>query len=663
MRLRRIAIRNFMPYRGDQEILFPQGEANVVVVYGDNMRGKTSLLNAIRFAFFGKATARHLREIDRLSLFNREAAAQGDWTLSVTVDFDHAGSDYRITRKLEPASQVARPQAASDLREVFVVRKDGVTLTGEDRLLEMNQVLPEGIARFFLFDGELLQEYEVLVRDPDKAEKIKEAIEAVLGVPAITRGHSNIQSLLAEAQRSQAEDLKHSRTLKAQAEQQITYQAQLEKARKDQAANEKKRNEYETIISDLAEKLQSVSKAMELEVELLKVQERIRAAPDRVRTQRLRRADLLQDAWISLLEPRVQALRRNLEDDRNTLMSRFTDRATKLARSRDLQATLDQRLCALCGTSLDGEHANHVAAELGELTALLRAAPQEMAQLEALQARMAVLGRLRGPKLGDRVAAIERDMRALAVEITDLRARENELKAMLQGFKSDDAERVRSEREQMITLLGSLKRDMDVKAAEILNIQRKLDQVSRLMSKNPEARQQRSSRAVAVYGTLDRIFAASIDRLRDRQRERVEAYASEAFRRLTSERDYESLDINDNYGLTIRDKSGRLVDERSAGAEQIVALSLIDGLNRAGRRGGPIVMDTPFGRLDWHHRRNVLSYLPDMAEQVLLLVHEGEMDPDRDLPALSDRIGAVYRILRGDSAMESRIVQEGVPGE
>jgi hypothetical protein len=37
-------------------------------------------------------------------------------------------------------------------------------------------------------------------------------------------------------------------------------------------------------------------------------------------------------------------------------------------------------------------------------------------------------------------------------------------------------------------------------------------------------------------------------------------------------------------------------------------------------------MDTPFGRLDPKHTANVVNTLPGMAEQVILLVQEGEID-------------------------------------
>ena len=55
-------------------------------------------------------------------------------------------------------------------------------------------------------------------------------------------------------------------------------------------------------------------------------------------------------------------------------------------------------------------------------------------------------------------------------------------------------------------------------------------------------------------------------------------------------------------------------------------------------------MDTPFGRLDPTHRANILSYLPSTTSQLILLVHEGEVNKHQDLDPISSRIGCVYEI-------------------
>ena len=58
MKLIRLSVTNFMPYRGENTIDFPLDETrNVMIIFGDNMRGKTSLLNALRWGLPHRRTA------------------------------------------------------------------------------------------------------------------------------------------------------------------------------------------------------------------------------------------------------------------------------------------------------------------------------------------------------------------------------------------------------------------------------------------------------------------------------------------------------------------------------------------------------------------------------------------------------------------------------
>ena len=84
---------------------------------------------------------------------------------------------------------------------------------------------------------------------------------------------------------------------------------------------------------------------------------------------------------------------------------------------------------------------------------------------------------------------------------------------------------------------------------------------------------------------------------------------------------------------------------RSAGAEQIVALSLIEALNHLGRRKGPMLMDTPAGRLDLEHRKNVMNYLPQVVTQLALFAHSGELT-EEDIYFDRSKIGKKYKISR-----------------
>jgi DNA sulfur modification protein DndD len=175
---------------------------------------------------------------------------------------------------------------------------------------------------------------------------------------------------------------------------------------------------------------------------------------------------------------------------------------------------------------------------------------------------------------------------------------------------------------------------------------KKYDAAVRMAATGQQGSSKRLGDKVTLLNGAAEVFEQSVEQMRSRLRDEVELSATDAFKKLSTESQYSGLVINDRYGLEIRDHLDRPVSVRSAGAEQIVALALIDGLNTAAGKRGPLVMDTPFGRLDVQHRARVLSYLPSMAEQVILLVHEGEMSHERDLPHIAGLVAAAYQINR-----------------
>ena len=114
----------------------------------------------------------------------------------------------------------------------------------------------------------------------------------------------------------------------------------------------------------------------------------------------------------------------------------------------------------------------------------------------------------------------------------------------------------------------------------------------------------------------------------------------------TEEQDYAGLAITDGYGLHIRHRDGKFEEARSAGAEHVVALALMGALQHNAPLRGPIVMDSPFGRLDEEHTTNVIRTLPNMADQVVLLVYEAEVGKDRVRDLLRGKLVNEYELER-----------------
>lgn len=153
-------------------------------------------------------------------------------------------------------------------------------------------------------------------------------------------------------------------------------------------------------------------------------------------------------------------------------------------------------------------------------------------------------------------------------------------------------------------------------------------------------------RRAFLLSQLVELFAGAITQYQEQLRVDVEREATKIFRELKQEPDFESLRINENYGLEIVHRDGSIIDRRSAGQEHIVALSLIAGLQRCAPIRGPIIMDSPFGRLDEHHTRNVVRTLPSMADQVVVLVYDTELDRKMAIEQLGGCLRSELRLER-----------------
>ena len=209
--LRRLEVEGFGPFADRAVLEFPD-QPGVTVVYGDNMRGKTSLMNAIRYAFFGEVHGRGERTRGILTACNRDLVAAGKYGFTVGLSLRYEGADFDLVR--EAAPKVAVPQSDEDFTTTVSLRRGGVVLGPADKMALLRAMLPKDVARFFLFDGELLDQYaELLISESDAGRVISEAIEHILGVPVLRDARDHLAVLASTANRASAKEAsKHQKT-------------------------------------------------------------------------------------------------------------------------------------------------------------------------------------------------------------------------------------------------------------------------------------------------------------------------------------------------------------------------------------------------------------------------------------------------------------------
>lgn len=658
MKLQEIVIQNFMPYKGEQKIEFPQHDTqNVMLLFGDNMRGKTSFLNSIRWGFYGLALGRHMRLIPRINLINSIAASEDDWCMSIKLKFSHEGKQYELRRQLNKKEHVSIPRNDADFEELIGLKIDNQVINGNSIINEINQVTPEEISRFFLFDGELLQEYEnLLVEQSEQGEKIKEHIEQALGVPALVNGRNEFSKLLTDARRIQTRDAKNSSDAKTYAEQQRVNEAKQVTLEKDIQDLEIQQRGVQKQIDDIEEELKNTEAVQRKKYELDGLKAQLKKVEEQLAYDADEQRKLFKDAWKDVLFKGVEPLISNLQSKRNSLMSAANNKAVLDSKISELQKSVANPVCPTCTQTIPQQELDGIKAKIEQLKAEAELSLVNFDDVTDINLQIDKLTKVKSHNECSRICELVTKRRKAQVAVIQIETQIDDIQEEIMGFDTEQIMRQRERKDRLGNQLFKLESDIKETKIQLNKLSEKQAHISALISKSSGSEKQSSTIRVNLYQNLEAVFKAGINELRDALRGQVETFASNAFRQLTTEKTYAGLEINNNYGLSILDHTGNVLKERSAGAEQIVALSLIDGLNKTARKSGPIVMDTPLGRLDPNHRSNVLKYLPKMAEQVVLLVHEGEIDPSRDLSNFAERIGARYQIQR-ISATESRIVR------
>lgn len=646
MKILSLWMTNFMPYKGEQRIDFPTDpNLNVMVVFGDNMRGKTSLLNALRWVFYGRAYGRHLREIPSHMLLNSEAAAEGDFNMEVRVRYEADGHLYDLRRRATRKDHVAIPSRPEDMPSVCSLQKDSMVVAGNQVEFEINRHAPEQVSRFFLFDGELLQEYEtLLIEGSEQGKRIKDAIEQVLGVPTLIHGRDEAATLLKSAQKQQTKDLQQMNGMTAQAERLGALQEREAAQERDLVALREKlkeTREQREALDDELEKVEAVFRAQTRSDELKKRQGDIVSRQESISAERMA---LAKNAWLEMIQPKLRTKREQLFDEQSRISKDIAERERLRSKIEDMTKLLAESSCPTCGQEMALERRARIEAQLAELSVKANGLLADNEALGRVSADLRDIGRFFGVAVGEVLRRLSKEERSLSVELTKI---DNEIEKIDEQIRGYDTEAIASKRrlrDSLVRQEGSVEHSITDAEKDLKKTKDDLAMVSKMIANLPQARARRSTAKVALCHALEKVFSRSIEKLRDNLRMEVESKAAEAFSKLTTQKKYAGLEINDNYGLTIIDERGEKVGVRSAGAEQIVALSLIDGLARTGRATGPVVMDTPFGRLDTKHRDNILRYLPQTARQLVLLVHDGEIRRETDLAPIAERIGKTYAI-------------------
>ncbi len=656
LRFRSLTIENLGPFKGTQTIDFTN-ENGVTIIWGNNGRGKTTLLNIFRYALFGRYKNRRGTDVDLLTLPNIEGRTEGNYDFKVVLRMQNDDTQYELTRQCKVRSGVAIPKSSDDYEAFVFLKENGSLLAPDARNHLLKAIMPDEVSRFFLFDGELLQEYEeLLLEGTEVGIKIKDSIEKILGVPVLTNGAIDVHAVLEDYRReknkiaqSNAQTQKIATQMEGLEAEKRVQNADLERLQGELAGQYEERSQLEGDLQQSEHVKTLLDKLDNIEADIAGKKARKETLISQIVAQ-------TKDAWKGLVSVRVDAILLDVSKQLTALEAKESKHTIEMRIVNDMKVAVQKHHCQLCNQDIDEEH---VHALLEKISVYAQNSDElsneDQSELQKLRLRKATLENMRTNSNVEVLSLLEKQLDTLEVEIDDS---ERQRKAVAEELErhGDVAELANGTKAAVTALAQCLKKIENLKEG-IQAVKDKLKGIDGALATLEEKLNRVSSdadmlhigRKVSLCEDIYEIFESGIVAYRDKLKTDVERDATKLFVSISNDPDYIQLKINDNYGLSMVHVSGEIVPLRSAGFEHVVALSLIGALHKNAPLRGPIIMDSPFGRLDSDHKRNITKALPDMSEQIVLLAYTHEIDEQQARESLATSLKKEYRLTRHSS--------------
>ena len=644
MILEEIRMKDFRCFYGESTISFATDEVkNVTLIYAENGVGKTTLLNALLWCFYGETTTRFEKRED---IVNHDAVKEGRSVASVEVQFSHNDNVY-IAKRFAGSGKIY-----NDERNFIIQRIE----TGSRKELPtpetfINTVIPKEMASHFLFDGE---HAEVFLGEDNQVE-IRGAVRDILGCSLIETAISDLQSVSNQFRKQMPT---------AGASDQI----------------DKKNDRIEKLVSEI----KSVEEAIEgLEKDYANTRKQIKTIEEKLRNTQA--SEQLQRTRDNLKQSLAKAHNRKVDfgkevfrwlgDNGRNIVSKaiseetfdFLEEKENLGRipspynEEFVKDVLTLEQC-ICGADLK---AGSEAAK--QVASLLDKAANQVTRdrITKVRARLSELknGRKKAPI---QLAEANRRLAEANEEFDELEAKLSEANEKLKGINFDDiAERTKRQEElerdcsKINRTIGSFRSELERSEREISRLNKEINELAQLDIKT------------AVFARRRELC----DEIRDLLESKLEEEEEQARGVLrtsiknildSTSRKSLKLKMSNEYDISLVNSDG-IVLPKSSGENQLLGLAFTAALVKFANireraedhrllpgTVAPLVLDSPFGQLDPAYKITTAEFMPKMARQVVLLVSKSQGSSDVQ-ETLAEHVGAEYLLVRHNSdAQEHR---------
>lgn len=661
MLIKQIILSNFRQYKEKQAVEFScDKEKNVTVILGDNTSGKTTLIQAFNWCLYGLTSFKTKELINSESLQEMELYSTNE--VSVEVELQHEERLYVIRRTqtvsksevdratfARPTLKVEYQEANGEMQEVPAVEAQNT----------VDKILPEALSGYFFFDGEH-------IADINNKGNVVSAVRGLMGLETISEAVDHF-------------DPKKANSV-------------ISKLHKELDIGQDQKNaQLKANLSATKEKLQSLEqRKVQVENEIEYFENRKKELDAKILANAATKA---RQEEKSRLERDLNYLQSNQENVERQILKDFTKDSYKFF-AHSLYAKVYK---VISDAKQDGEgipkmHSDSIEFILkrgkcicGADLTLNQGAVNNIRYEQSLLPPQHIGTEIREFKkdcqraekeIEDYSEIIKNDyirIRENANQIDDKRIQLSELSRLLQGnvdvgkFERDNVENEKMLKEKR-TLLVNISSSIGEIKNQIQSLESTINGLQVATEKNKKI-----NSYIAYATKIYEWFKRSYDKSEKEVKEDLYTSINDLFSQMYHGQ--RTVEIDDNYHITLKVDNGKgnFVNDTSPGLDTVKNFAFIAGIvdlarKKAQTKGNelegiqyssepyPIVMDAPFSNADDKHIANISKVLPQVAEQVILVVMNKDWEYAQ--PNMKDKIGMLYQIEK-HSEIKSSIRRNG----
>ena len=662
MEIKKIEFYNFGPFYSSHQLeVDVEPDKPLILIRALNDVVKTTFMKAFKFCLYGIA-AEPVGiglglELDKVP--NRKAALEGDGESSVLLAFDHDGDDYEVKRTIhfKKVKEFADPPEITKW-DYQIKKRGNMIIDPNNGLGQKNDFdtmieswLPKDISTFFFFDVEgSAKQYAAQKPSPSIIDSIKKILNIKQNMNAkddLETAGRKFNTALNDAQTQDTATKDEALKLEER-------RLKLDKAKNDLKVDYQKIKNLRSSINTLREWLEGQAGTAADWKEYNKL-ETDRKTNDLNYNSIMQRKKEFHDKRllseiIQLAVKPTNLSSTNIHDHHEISVAK-----KHLAENREK--------CSICDADITDSSTVHLKEVVGSGGSDEDSAKQDILSQISTQS----IFDTEHFNLLEEAGKVDDDIYSTD---TALKAIEDKLSSSANTASEEDHRRKQARYD--------LERGMVIQAqntfdAQKLNNDEEFTEYRNDVRRNNE--KATTNKPIIAQARLNRCeqamdsFAEIIKTVVEKERSTIVETMSTTFTNVTNNPQlYTGLDLDDDYRILMNLQNHKSVPAwiigPSSGQSAMVAFSFIAALNSRTLAEAPVIIDSPTGKLDGVHRRNIIKYWPKLAKraggsgQVFVLYQPEELNEKQFNEMVADHVSHHYRGIRKQDAADESVIVE-----